>query len=332
MVTFDTFFSTLASATAALLGFVFALGTVLYQFERRRVEQVTDELREDFSNMKEKYAQNFNLLSSVLESKIEASEGIDSPTKEESDNVSLYDGDKRKDANEVANRYDSIDRIEYPYIRAAYYFMNRILHILAQISQSESRENNYLLTEEQIKDLNFYVEELNKFFSSINDTGDEFRKEWVAVTGSYNEDEIFYVPIFRDLYDEHYSRINPGKELNEWLDRNVDKNDIVNEKFLSGLNLYSIEKFIDLFRSDLQKANIKREKSVLNYDPIISEFLTVGFLLVVLCIILPLVMLLLPPADSFFYTRLLIFVAIVCACSLFIGVSYLIAAVHDDMA
>lgn len=61
-----SYFSTLVQSSAAIVGFVVAFSTILYQLERREVNERTDTLREEFKQLSEKYEEVINNIKNSL--------------------------------------------------------------------------------------------------------------------------------------------------------------------------------------------------------------------------------------------------------------------------
>jgi hypothetical protein len=144
------FFSTLAQATAAIVGFFIALATVIYQLERAEKRRKTEDLRDSFEEFRDFFLPHFSVMSHQLlalinerlPDRVAESQDLDERKKE------LLNGD-----------------FDMPHTIYLWSLIRDINIKLKSIAPAAEPENHYLLTEEELEELETLLTEYQEYVS-----------------------------------------------------------------------------------------------------------------------------------------------------------------------
>lgn len=238
MVEAHYFFSTLAQASAAIVGFVIAVAAALYSLERQRVERRTNEYRDALTEFRNRYGFAIMTLDSMLEN-----EGGET-THQMTDDLSL-DSDELEDS--VCEEYE-----EKPVTSLFLAHIRRILGIFNRVGA----ENDYMLSARELDALKGSVTCLYRHCYQLGDTPDSTIKDFVEeVTGkpySAHDDSVtlqlfgnfdgmqgFHASQLEDWFEERKridSEILRPNPFNEEAHDTLD-----NDDYLTGENFWSLK-------------------------------------------------------------------------------------------
>ncbi|KPN31942.1 hypothetical protein SY89_02699 [Halolamina pelagica] len=282
MVAPQYFFSTLAQASAAIVGFVIAVAAALYSLERQRVERRTDEYREALTDFKNRYGFALMTLDSMLEG-----EGGDT-THEMTDDLSL-NNDELEEL--VREEYD-----ENPVTSLYLAHVRRVLGIFHQIGP----ENDYILSPDELEKLRQSVYWMYIQFNNIGDEPNSAIKEFIKeATGKhYSEhDKSAGITLFGDYGD--ITGFGPF-QLQEWFEERravesevlrptPDEDDVldIRDEYITGDNFWSIKILSEYLHNDFQKVRREAVGTAIDYDSGIRPVVKVSSYLILVGVILP---------------------------------------------
>jgi hypothetical protein len=287
MVAPQYFFSTLAQASAAIVGFVIAVAAALYTLERQRVERRTDEFREALTEFKNRYGFPLVVLSDMLES-----EGGNT-TEKMTDDFSL----DNEELEELV--YDEYDEMPVTSLFLAH--VRRILSIFGQIEL----ENDYLLSDEELRAFRQSVDWIYTHFNQPDQISREVVEEIIGEPYPIPEDSPALV-IFENYEEDYASKLEDWFEKRKEVEPEVLRpsfKDYLNdeshneEKFLKGDNFLSIIRLVELLEKDFQKVNRVSNRTVIDYGSGIRPVLRVSLYLLLVGVILPTTFLLSSPVT-----------------------------------
>lgn len=277
MVDPQFFYSTLAQASAAVVGFVVAVGAALYSFERQRVEKRTGEYRDALLELRNRYEFALQTLANMLE-------GAGGETDEEMLDLNLTNDELRKMA------YDKSESKPVTTLFLAH--IQRMLLLLHKIQP----ENEYILTADELDNLQQSVGWYSDHFYKLDSTSREFIRE---VTGkSYDEFEYgSLAPLFREEDSiQGFSAFN----LQGWFERRRQLDSEIlrpeyrekdstddREERLTGDNFWTLKSLVEYLVNDTQKASKKSHGSVIRYEPGINPVVRVSSYLIIVGVIVP---------------------------------------------
>jgi len=282
MVAPQYFFSTLAQASAAIVGFVIAIAAALYSLERQRVERRTDQYRDALDEFKNRYGFALSTLDSMLEG-----EGGNT-THEMTDNLRL-------DSDEV----EKLVREEYddnPMTSLYLAHVRRILGLFHRIGP----ENDYVLSLEELDALQESVYWMYSQFYNLGDEPNSVIKEFIKeATGKpYSEHEKpGDIRLFGDTED--LKGFSPHL-LQKWFEerraiesevlRPTPEEDLPRENRgiqITGDNFWSIKTLSEYLFNDFRKVRREAAGTSVDYESGIRPVVKVSTYLILVGVILP---------------------------------------------
>lgn len=276
------FFSTLAQASAAIVGFVIAIAAALYSLERQRVERRTDEYRDALVEFKNRYGFALSTLDSMLER-----EG-GKTTHEMTDDLSL-DNDELEEL--VREEYD-----EKPVTSLYLAHVRRILGLFNRIGP----ENDYVLSLDELDALWESVYWMYIQFYNLGDEPNSAIKEFIKETTGkhYSEhEESADITLFGD--SGSVTGYSPF-QLQKWFEerRTVESEVLrptpdedgvldVRDEYITGDNFWTIKILSEYLHNDVQKVRREAFGTVIDYDSGIRPVVKVSAYLILLGVILP---------------------------------------------
>lgn len=284
MVEAHYFYSTLAQASAAIVGFIIAVAAALYSLERQRVERRTNEYRDALTELRNRYGFALMTLDSMLKS-----EGAET-TPQMSDDLSL-DSDELEDLV-----YE-----EYKHKPVTSLFLAHVQRILGIFNQIEP-ESDYTLSTSELDSLNRSVTWLYRHCYHLKDTPDSTIQDFVEeVTGKpySDQDDSATIQLFgdsegvqgfhafqlekwfreRQAIDTEILRPNP---TDEETDEISDKND-----YLTGDNFWSLKTLSEYLMHDFRKVRREASGTVIDYESGIRPVVKISTYLILVGVILP---------------------------------------------
>lgn len=238
------FFSTLAQASAGIIGFIIAIAAAIYSLERQRVERRTDDYREALTEFKNRYGFALVTLDSMLEG-----EGGET-THEMTDALSL-DNDEVEEL--VREEYD-----EKPATSLYLVHVRRVLGLFNQIRP----ENDYVLTSEELESIHQNIYFIYFQFYNIEHNPDYVIKELVKETTGkhYSEhEESADITLFDASGD--ITGFYPS-QLQQWIEeRRAVESEVLRpatgdeefrDEYVTGDNFWTIKTLSELLYNDLQ--------------------------------------------------------------------------------
>jgi hypothetical protein len=282
MVAPQYFFSTLAQASAAIVGFVIAVAAALYSLERQRVERRTDEYREALTEFRNRYGFALMALDSLLEG-----EGGDT-TNEMTDDLSLDNGELEELVREEYN--------EKPATSLYMAHVRRILGIFNRIAPA----NDSILSPDELAALQQSIHWMYIQFYNISGEPNLVIKELVGeVTDKpYSDfDECADITLFDDTNGETAYR---PSHLQEWFkERRVvesellrptpEEEDVLNVRgeYTTGDNFWSVKVLAEYLHNDFQKLRREPAGTAIDYESGIRPVLKISTYLILVGVILP---------------------------------------------
>jgi len=286
------FFSTLAQASAAIVGFVIAIAAALYSLERQRVERRTDEYRDALVEFKNRYGFALSTLDSMLEG-----EGGET-THEMTDDLSL-DNDELEEL--VHEEYD-----ENPVTSLYLAHVRRILGLFHRIGP----ENDYVLSLEELDALWESVYWMYIQFYNLGDEPNSSIKEFIKeATGKhYSEhEESADITLFGD--SGNVTGYSPF-QLQKWFEERravesevlrpaPDEDDVldIRDEYLSGDNFWSIKILSEYLHNDVQKVRREAVGTAIDYESGIRPVVKISTYLILIGVILPTIFLFSSPVS-----------------------------------
>jgi len=266
------FFSTLAQATAAIVGFFIALATVIYQLERAEKRSKTEDLRDSYREFRDFYVPHFSVLShhllalinERLPDRVAESQDLDERRRE------LLNGD-----------------FDMPHTIYLWSLVRDINHILESIGPAAEPENYELLNQEELEQLENLLTEYQEYFSEgtsrvggeeylVNELSSEHGVDWGDIVGVGD-----LTPLFHD-----YETISETFQV-----------DIEREYFESYTSIASFNGVcIDLMLS-IQGKKHEMRNTILDEDPWLEPFFKKSMALTVVGVVLPIIALISPPVQ-----------------------------------
>jgi hypothetical protein len=257
------FFSTLAQATAAIVGLLVSLSAIQYQLERQRRERRTEDLRDETIEFKEKYTDIIPSITSEFAQHADISFlGLSMDMTVPADSLHGY----------IVMR--SYFNQSSPVATVYWIHFARIGHILLrEINPSADPRQHHLLSDDafdrlressgwlslQLKGESQLLEQL---YGDIGITGDN----------KYTQNAFDPNP--------------PGESVQEWLQRYqsyAERHNVL----LSGENLQSFVRVAEELNGDFQRLDSLKENTVITFNPNIGAFLVKSLLLLLVGVFLP---------------------------------------------
>jgi hypothetical protein len=287
----EWFFSTLAQSSAALIGFIIAIATVQYQFERRRIDKRTEELRDELRKMKNKYRSIFTTISITLDDK-----GFDILA---NNHIHEYN----KELTELVDEIHS-GKYENPRVIETAAYLARIGHLISQIKPSDNPRENYLIRKDKITELSELGIGMLIWFSTLESqrkdgkSGIDFSTfPSSTFAGRVDEDgtsiselahelgineEIEYTT---DFFEEDGFTTGELNEITQFLDEHFEPENHTSP--LTGTNLISLNRIFLQFENDMSNVRSKQNDTLLDYEPKIKPILKISVWLAVAGVFLP---------------------------------------------
>ena len=166
------FFSTLAQATATIIGFLIALAAVVYQLDKIEKRGKTRDLRNSYAEFRELYLPHFSLMSHHFLSLI---------------NERLPDDVAESESLEERKDEILTQEFDMPHTICLWSIVRDINLKLKSIAPAAEPENHYLLDHEDLEELENYIteyrEHLNKGLLGenpylVNELSEEYNLDW----------------------------------------------------------------------------------------------------------------------------------------------------------
>lgn len=293
MVSPAWFFSTLAQATAAIIGFVIAFGAVLHQLERRHRERRTQELREELLDLKEEFLQRGGNISAMLQP--------------------FVTGDNFETVVEEVKTNNP--DLKYPILAEMWYHTGRINVIAGNIDSAPKPQDDFLLTLDEFDELK---ERANRLDEILSDEQNELDQVCSEIESKYdiNNDNTFLADVFGSLPDDsehlpHNIAIREDlhtKRLREDLEQQYEGTPLLESGDLTGRNLSSLSYWVRDLKDAIRRADAKKGNTILDYEPnIVSIIYAVGGLMAV-GVFGPIAFLFTLPNQSIILEGLLLFI------------------------
>ncbi|WP_148286701.1 hypothetical protein [Halarchaeum acidiphilum] len=251
------FFSTIAQTVAALTGFIISIIALVRQFEEREKRSRTDELRSTLREFQGKYKDEIYEVMKKVEAPFSTSPPPQVDNLEDSDITDIC-------------REEEYTFGDNAYSNRVWCLCHKLTNILDDISASEKPEQHYLLSSQQIEEL----EQCSAYLSSHVVDGDEFKNEIEQAKGE---------PISQS--DNVFNSENQYADLQSWFQSNFQNSD--REAELDGNDLASLRSFFNELDRDVHKISIQSENTVINEKSITDDLITPLSLLVLSGIVLP---------------------------------------------
>lgn len=275
MVEPQFFFSTIAQASAAVVGFIVAVAAALYTLERQRVERRTDDFRDSLTEFANRYGFAIETLAQML-----ANEGGDL-TKEMKD-VSKSREELRELAHEECDEYP-ITSLFLAHIVRIHGFLTRI-----------NPQYDYLLSSDELESLEESIDWYYDHFNQTDDTSEAFIEE--ATGEPYDEEQsLNEICLFGE--PGRFRGFRPH-QLKRWFERRQqiesdvlrpDTDGLGDDEWdpLQGDNFWTLKSLSEYLRSDFRDVKRKSHGTVLDYDPGIQPVVKVSSYLILTGVFLP---------------------------------------------
>ena len=268
------FFSTLAQASAAVIGFVVAVSAALYSIERRRVEKRTEDYRDALMELRNQYAFGLESLANMLDGE---TGGID------------------QEAVEMPRTNDELEDYvisdQKPVSKLLLIHLRRILILFKRIEP----QNEHLLSEDELKSLQRSVYWFYEHFNQLDDTSRKFIEE---VSGRpYDEIErAATAKIFGDISSDVQSF--SAFQIERWFSTFSQSRDEVerseheesgasNSHYLTGDNFWSLMAISQRLSNEVRKASRKASGTIIQYDPGIRLVIRLTTYLLIVGVVIP---------------------------------------------
>lgn len=295
----ERFFSTLAQSSAALIGLIIAIATVQYEFERRRVDERTESLREQFEQLKDKYERVFDVLI----------EGLERRSSDES-LIEVFT-DNKHESIDATNGFNDLD-ITYPKTFTVFSLLILIIRPLSQLKRSNNPAKNFLLTESELAQMHTASTHLNQIFtppeyrlkmpfSSNEDTHTDEEYESFLQELSSELAGVNNVSEFTNLFDEEdyvqYTNVEEENIVVDWL---VDYRGFEPDELkYSGRDIGSLKFLFSEFNRDIGSIMSNTGDTLVTYEPKIIPILKLSFWLAVVGVLIPIATLLTIPTEFY---------------------------------
>lgn len=284
MVDAHYFFSTLAQASAAIVGFVIAVAAALYSLERQRVERRTENYRDALTKFRNRYGFALMTLDSMLEG-----EGGET-TQEMTDDLSL-DNDELEELVREDHSKKPVTSLYLAHVR-------RILGIFHRIGP----ENDYVLSPDELGALRRSVYWMYIQFYNLGEEPNSATKEFIKETTgkSYSEHEdLADIKLFGDTstvtgfspfqlqkwfkerraIESEILRPTPEREDDDVLD--------IRDEYITGDNFWTMKILSEYLNDDFHKVLRASVGTVINYESGIRPVVKVSTYLILVGVILP---------------------------------------------
>lgn len=326
----EWFFSTIAQAAAAIVGFVIAFSAIIYQMERRRREQRTEELREHLSDLHSKYMDVIAVMASGFGMRVDLhleSLGPSDPRYRDA-GPDDYPGEHRglearaamqgyldtpleTDAQEFEARFDEWEEADKSMTFVTHLHLLRVNELLGRMGPSEDITSHYLLSTDEFEKLGESVGALADIFGLRNlGRGQQLYNELRGASdesayGAFYSKKAFGGPVEEDVaVDEvtdwllEYVRPEIADHLNTLkrhlrLEDETEEDDDGRPFTADSIAMWSL--VFDELASDFEDADIQRYNTILDPPPRMNRILTVSGLLLFIGVFVPLIFLLTVP-------------------------------------
>lgn len=330
----EWFFSTIAQATAAIVGFVIAFSAVIYQNERQRREQRTESLREGLSELRTKYKDIVETMSTSFGKRVDLeleSMGPSDPKYRDADPAD-YPGDHlgletraaiqeylddplNSDATEFEDQLEEWERVDKPITILTYFHLLRVRDLLDRIQPSSNTTSHYLLSLDEFDTLGESLEILTNIFghTDLEQTShlfNELRGESDNLAyGTFYSEKAFGGPIEENIaVDEvtdwllEYVRPKIADRLSS-LKQNLRPREDLNEDneeeeepfTADSIAMWSL--VFDELEADFRELDIQRYNTILDPPHRMTRILSISGILLLVGAFIPMVFLLTIPST-----------------------------------
>lgn len=280
MVNSAWFFSTLAQATAAIVGLVVSLSAIQYQLERQRRERRTEDLRDATRSFEEKYEGIISTLAG------EFAGTADKSYIDKSWNVTLPGDELNLDI--VLSSYEPILNMSLDAPVATLYWshLSRVSNILIfGVNPSSDPKSHYLFSDIHFDRLRESTEWLDTHLDGRSDFTESLYDD-LGITGNSRHT----TDVFRS---DH-----PGQSVQDWLQEHQALASEQTE-LLSGENVQSYRRVAGELYRDFRNLDSLRENTILTFNPNINNILYKSILLLLVGVFLPMTSLVTNMEDIF---------------------------------
>lgn len=281
MVAPEWFFSTLAQASAAIVGFIVALAAIVYSLERQRRDNRSDRLREALIRFKNRYYRVVRAISLL------AHEG-GVTTK-----PYLKEMDFETDALHEKVSRDSDQRGELAPIFWAH--ARRVLKILDRVNP----EGDYLLTAGELDALRKSIYWMKICVQIGGVLWEQLYRDLTNQTSvdvgrsQYREDTIrAQDPTDPGNIIERWLKHDSGGEHREWAGYSDD------DAGLTGQNMFSLATVLQYLSYDIEEIEARRVGTLVDYNPNINKVLAGVAFMTVVGVFIPSIFLMTTPTAS----------------------------------
>lgn len=261
MVSAVWFFSALSQAMAAIVAFIITISTVIYQLEQSSRRDRTDELRNKLRELNKSYQP---ALYSVMEL-------LKQPYDSQLPNN--YPEESKLTVNKIEQIYQNISTDDKAR-DLVWIYCNYINHILNKIPEDTESSEIYLLTSDELSELELALGKLDSLI--IN--GDPTLQSSIEKACRGNN-----VSVRTEIFDQTSSEY---ADLDSWFDQHFDPHREV--RSLEGTDLLSMSNFFSEFHNDVKKVLAESEYTILNHNDKMKQLFRPVILLLVVGVIVPL--------------------------------------------
>lgn len=255
------FFSALAQAMSAIVGFVITIAAVIYQLDQNSRRERTENLRERLRHLENEYQPPINSIMEMLKQPYDDRMPTDFPPNSELSTTTIDEL-----ISEIERSYPIRDKI--------WLYCNYISYLLDRISEENESSEIYLLDIEEIEELVRATETVSELI---------YGGEKTLQSRIEQESDQDSVSVSEDLFkNENNEYIN----LDDWFTQHFDEYN--QEQSLNGRNLLSIYNFFDEFNRDTQVILAESEHTTLSQDKYMKNLRWPMLLLLLFGVITPL--------------------------------------------
>lgn len=264
------FFSTLAQAIAAIIGFFIALATVIYQLDKVEKRRKTEDLRESYKEFKEYYLPHYRVMSFQVLSLIDER---------------LPDQLAESDDLEERERELLEQDFDMPHTIYLWSLIRDINIKLKSIGPAAQPENHYLLTEDELEELEDRIGEINEFINEGTLGNDTPLLDEIEETHGLNWGDIMYGEELRNIFYDY-------ETISEKFDVDIER-----ETFDIYNNLSTIGSAPFILMLGVQGKKHEMSNTILDKDAWLEPFFKKSMVLVLIGVVLPICALIAPPIQ-----------------------------------
>ncbi|MUV60011.1 hypothetical protein [Halobacterium sp. CBA1126] len=254
MAELDWFFSTLSQSSAALIGLVITFTAVLFQLERQRRRDRTEELRSGLIDLKDKYEAVLAAIAGVFLGDVKEHSA---PYLPDEDVLSM----SAEELKEYSQDKSPPDRWN---LSLLYLHTVRVQFLLYKVSPSEDPLSHYLLSEEEFQRLEESSNWLTENISYPEFENGRFEKELRQETDIDEDEDDFFEA---DILDVDAGSVREYNNIiQRWLAVNLEDYRVDLAERDSGENLVSISRIFVEFQKDYPKVTQGRHNTILDYE------------------------------------------------------------------